>query len=130
MIRAKCYLASGALEILIEEFNNWLFSDGHQRRILEIIRTVPRIDNSQSNKCVLSVNMIMIFIFNLELAIVSFFLRNIEIKNEFLQIMKERIYKMGFETIKNSNPFDRQVCFCSIIFIFTYLMFLVSDSLY
>jgi hypothetical protein len=74
--------------------------------------------------------MITIFIFNLELAMVFFFLGNDEIKIEFLQIIKEMIYKMGFETIKNSNPSDRQVSFCSILFIFTYFMLLVSDSLY
>jgi len=130
MDRAKCYLASEALQILIKKFDNRLFPRDYQRRNLENIRIVPYIDNSQSNKCLLSVNLIAIFIFNLELAMVFFFLRNDEIKIEFLQIIKEMIYKMGFETIKNSNTSDRQVSFCSILFIFTYLMFLVSDSLY
>jgi len=54
MNRAKCYLASEALQILIKKFDNRLFPRDYQRRDLENIRIVPCIDNSQSNKGSLS----------------------------------------------------------------------------
>lgn len=49
MKRFKCYLPCQALQKLIANFNNWLFSDAHQDKVLQKITTIRRIDSSQGN---------------------------------------------------------------------------------